>query len=108
MDVDCRLKKASGLNDYLALEKQYAGTLQSARLRDLRNLIAAAYADQGIAAEDRKDSAAAIAAYRHSIEYDPVNPKARFNLGAIYIEAKSYELAEAEYRALVGHRRERL
>ena len=99
--VDCRLKKASGLDDYLAIEKQYAGWLDSAKLRDLRNLIASAYADQGVAAEDRKDSEAAIAAYRRSIEWNPVNPKSRFNLGAIYIEDKRYDLAEAEYRALV-------
>jgi len=100
--IDCRLKKAMSLEDFLAHETRYAGVLQASKLRDLRNTIAAAYADQGVAAEDRKDPAAAIAAYRHSIEYNPVSPKAHFNLGAIYIEGKSYDLAEAEYRALVA------
>ena len=70
-------------------------------MRELRNQIAAGYAEQGIAAEDRKDSYSAVAAYRHALEWNPTNAKARFNLGAIYIEDKRFNLAEAEYRALV-------
>ena len=56
---------------------------------------------QGVAAEDSKDPYSAVAAYRKAIEWDPRNSKARFNLGAIYIEDKHYDQAEAEYRALV-------
>ena len=99
---NCRLKLATGLDQLLALEKQYAGQLDPARVLELRNQIAATYADQGVAAEDRKDSYAAVIAYRHALEWNPVNAKARFNLGAIYIEKKDYALAEAEYRALVN------
>jgi tetratricopeptide (TPR) repeat protein len=98
---NCRLKQAKDLDQYLALEKQYAGRLDPVRRRELRDRIAAMYADQGVAAEDRKDSYAAVAAYRHALEWNPTNAKARFNLGAIYIEDKRYNMAEAEYRALV-------
>ncbi len=100
--INCRLKQASNLEEYLALEKKYGEVLDAARLRDLRNRISAAYADQGVAAEDNRNIEAAIAAYRRSIEWNPANPKARFNLGAIYIENKNYEQAEAEYRALMS------
>jgi DNA-binding transcriptional regulator YiaG len=98
---DCRLKQASTLDQYLALEKTYAGRLAPAKLGELRNLIASGYTDQGVAAEDRKDPYSAVVAYRHALEWNPANAKARFNLGAIYIEDKRYNLAEAEYRALV-------
>ncbi|HTM49926.1 MAG TPA: tetratricopeptide repeat protein, partial [Bryobacteraceae bacterium] len=63
--------------------------------------IANDYANQGVAAEDRKDPYSAVIAYRHAIEWNPNNSKARFNLGAIYIDDKRYDLAEKEYRALV-------
>ena len=99
--LDCRLKQASTLDQYLALEKTYSARLAPGKLRELRNLIAGAYADQGVSAEDRKDPYSAVIAYRRALEWDPVNAKARFNLGAIYIEDKRYNLAEAEYRALV-------
>jgi TolA-binding protein len=98
---DCRIKQAATLEQLLALEKLSNGRLDAGRLRDLRTRIANLYADQGIAAEDRKDPYAAVVAYRHAIEWDPVSSKARFNLGAIYIDDKRYNLAEAEYRALV-------
>lgn len=97
----CRLAQASNLDEYLALEKQYSGRLDPARMTELRNQIANAYADLGVAAEDRKDSYSAVTAYRHALEWNPANAKARFNLGAVYIEDKRYNLAEAEYRALV-------
>src|SRR5205814_8507347 len=100
--LDCRLKQAKTLDEYLAIEKQFANRVDPARLRELRTLIANAYADQGIAAEDRKDSPSAIAAYRQAIQWNPANSKARFNLGAIYIDRKDYALAEAEYRALTA------
>jgi len=98
---DCRLKQASTLDQYLALEKTYSGRLPAANLRDLRNRIANAYADRGVVAEDRKDPYTAVIEYRRALEWDPVNAKARFNLGAIYIEDKRYNLAETEYRAMV-------
>ena len=98
---DCRLKQASKLEQYMALAKLYEQRLDATKLRELKTLIANAYAAQGVAAEDSKDPYSAVAAYRKAIEWDPVNPKARFNLGAIYIEDKHYEQAEAEYRALV-------
>ncbi len=102
---DCRARQATTLEQLLALEKLYRSPLNSwrldaARMRDLRNRIANSYADRGVAAEDRKDPYAAVAEYRHAIEWDAVSSKARFNLGAIYIEDKRYDLAEAEYRAL--------
>jgi tetratricopeptide (TPR) repeat protein len=98
---DCRLKKTTTLDQYMALAKLYEKRLDAAKLRELKTLIANAYAAQGVAAEDSKDPYSAVAAYRKAIEWDPANPKARFNLGAIYIEDKHYEQAEAEYRALV-------
>jgi tetratricopeptide (TPR) repeat protein len=101
MIFDCRMKRASTLDQYLALEKLYATRLDAAKLGDLHTLIANAYADQGVAAEDRKDPYSAVIAYRNAIDWNPKNSKAHFNLGAIYIEDKRYNLAEAEYRALV-------
>jgi tetratricopeptide (TPR) repeat protein len=98
---DCRLKLATNLDQYLALAKLYEKRLDAAKQHELRSLIANAYAAQGVAAEDSKDPYSAVTAYRKAIEWDPANPKARFNLGAIYIEDKHYDQAEAEYRALV-------
>lgn len=97
---DCRLKQALTLDQHIALEKAYSGRLNPANLRDLRNRIANAYADLGVAAEDRKDPYTAVIEYRRALDWNPLNAKARFNLGAIYIEDKRYNLAEAEYRAL--------
>jgi tetratricopeptide (TPR) repeat protein len=98
---DCRLKQASTLDQYMALAKLYEKRLNPGKLRELKALIANGYAAQGVAAEDGKDPYSAVAAYRKAIEWDPGNSKARFNLGAIYIEDKHFEQAEAEYRALV-------
>jgi tetratricopeptide (TPR) repeat protein len=98
---DCRVKQATTLDQYIALDKLYENRLDKAKLRELKNLIASGYADQGIAFEDQKDPYSAVGAYRKAIEWNPGNSKARFNLGAIYIEDKRYELAEKEYRALV-------
>jgi tetratricopeptide (TPR) repeat protein len=98
---DCRLKQATKVDQYIALAKLYENRLDGTKLRELKALIANAYAAQGVAAEDSKDPYSAVAAYRKAIEWDPGNSKARFNLGAIYIEDKHYEQAETEYRALV-------
>jgi tetratricopeptide (TPR) repeat protein len=101
MVFDCQMKQAKTLDQYVALEKTYSSRLDPAMLRDLRMRIANEYADQGVAAEDRKDPYAAVIAYRKAIEWNPAIAKAHFNLGAIYIEDKRYNLAEAEFRALV-------
>jgi tetratricopeptide (TPR) repeat protein len=98
---DCRMKQTTTLDQYMALAKVYEKRLDETKLRELKATIANAYAAQGVAAEDGKDPYSAVAAYRKAIEWDPGNSKARFNLGAIYIEDKHYEQAEAEYRALV-------
>ena len=98
---DCRMKQSTTLDQYTALAKLYEKRLDKTKLRELKALIANAYAAQGVAAEDGKDPYSAVAAYRKAIEWEPANSKARFNLGAIYIEDKHYEQAEAEYRALV-------
>jgi tetratricopeptide (TPR) repeat protein len=98
---DCRLKQATTLDHYMALAKLYEKRLDQGKLRELKMLIANGYAAQGVAAEDGRDPYSAVAAYRKAIEWDPGNSKARFNLGAIYIEDKHFEQAEAEYRALV-------
>src|SRR5262249_47417836 len=98
---ECRTMQANNLDQLMALEKEDAGQLDAAKLRPLLDKIASDYANQGVAAEDRKDPYAAVIAYRHAIEWNPGNAKARFNLGAIYIDDKRYELAEKEYRALV-------
>jgi lipoprotein NlpI len=99
---DCRTKQATTLDQFVALEKMYAGRLDAAKLRALRDKIATDYANQGVAAEDRKDPYSAVTAYRRALEWNPGNSKARFNLGAIYIDDKRYDLAEKEYRALVA------
>jgi tetratricopeptide (TPR) repeat protein len=101
MVFDCRVKQASTLDQFLALAKAYENRMDKAKLGELKARIASVYADQGIAFEDQKDPYSAVAAYRKAVEWNPENTKARFNLGAIYIEDKRYELAEAEYRALV-------
>ena len=98
---DCRTMQATTLDQFMALEKAYAGRLDASKLRALRDKIASEYANQGVAAEDRKDPYSAVIAYRKAIEWNPKSAKARFNLGAIYIDDKRYELAEKEYRALV-------
>jgi len=98
---ECRTAQATTLDQLIALDKLYTGRLDAAKLRLLRDKIASDYANQGVAAEDRKDPYAAVIAYRHAIEWNPNSAKARFNLAAIYIEDKRYELAEKEYRALV-------
>jgi tetratricopeptide (TPR) repeat protein len=98
---DCHMKQATTLDQYVALEKAYASRLDPATLKGLRARIANEYADQGVAAEDRKDPYSAVIAYRQAIEWNPASSKAHFNLGAIYIEDKRYNLAEVEFRELV-------
>ncbi|MGH9722306.1 MAG: tetratricopeptide repeat protein [Bryobacteraceae bacterium] len=99
--VDCRLKQASTPEQLEAIQKIYGAQLSPEQMRGLRARLGDAYANQGVAAEDRKDVAAAVVAYRRAIQADTKNAKAHFNLGAIYIDDKRYNLAEAEYRALV-------
>ncbi len=96
---DCRFKEAATLEQLLALERNGKG-LSAAQTRALRTRIGAGYADAGVAAEDKSDQAGAVAAYQKSIEYDPVNPKARFNLGAIHIDQKRFDQAEIQFRAI--------
>lgn len=80
------------------MRKRYSGPASdSARKR-----IADSYLKQGIAAEEHNDPAVALTAYQKAIEWDPRATKARFNLAAIYIEDKKFDLAEKEYRALLA------
>ncbi|MFN0167861.1 MAG: tetratricopeptide repeat protein [Bryobacteraceae bacterium] len=96
---DCRLKEAKTLDQLLDVEKSAKG-LSADQTRSLRTRIGTGYADLGVAAEDKSDPAGAVAAYQKSIEYDPVNPKARFNLGAIQIDQKRFDQAEVQFRAI--------
>jgi tetratricopeptide (TPR) repeat protein len=98
---DCRLKQATTLEQYVALEKAYTSRLDPATLQSARAKISNGYADRGVAAEDRKDPNTAVLEYRQAIGWNAANTKAHFNLGAIYIGNKRYDLAEAEFRALV-------
>src|SRR5207302_9822679 len=75
--------------------------LDATNMRSMHDRIASFYAEIGVAAEELKDPYSAVIAYRTAIGWNPNNAKARFNLGAIYIEDKRFNLAEAEYRALV-------
>jgi tetratricopeptide (TPR) repeat protein len=97
----CRMKQSTTVEQDVALEKAYASQLDPEMLKALRGRIASAYTDRGVAAEDRKDPYEAAIAYRQAIEWNPAVTKARFNLGAIYIGDKRYQLAEAEFLALV-------
>ncbi len=99
--TECQLKRATTLEQLLAVERQIGPKLTPVQNRDLRRRIGARYAEQGLAAEDRKDVNAAVAAYQKAIEYDPASGKAHFNLGAIYLESRRFQLAEEEYRTLV-------
>lgn len=99
---DCRLKQATTVDQMIALDKAFTPRLTAERKTQLRAVISDKFAEQGIAAEDRKDSYTAVVAYRRAVEWNPRNPKARFNLGAIYIEDKRFDLAEGEYRAMVA------
>src|SRR5207248_5502202 len=83
--LDCRLKDASSIDQLLAINHDFGDLISAAQSRDLRARLADAYATQGIAAEDRKDLPAAVAAYKNAIQWNPAHSKARFNLGAIYI-----------------------
>ena len=96
---ECRLAEAKSVEQLQALEKQAPG-LPPEQVKTLRTRIANMLADQGVAAEDKSDTAAAIAAYTRAIDYDGSITKARFNLGAIYIDQKQFALAEAQFRAL--------
>ena len=98
---DCRLKQATTL-DQQALAKLYEKRPDQGKLRELKTLIANGCVVQGRGGGRREGSRTGQGrlAGRRS-EWDPGNSKARFNLGAIYIEDKHFEQAEAEYRALV-------
>lgn len=96
----CQLKQALTLDQLLEFEQKLGSKLDAAQMRQLRSRVADAYSAQGVAAEDRKDTYAAVIAYRKALEWDPSSSKARFNLGAIYLEDRKYDLAEGQYRAL--------
>ena len=96
----CRIQQAKTLEQLLDLERKAGRTLPADRLKDLKARIAEAYATQGVAAEDRRDMVTALTAYRNALDWNPSSSKARFNLGAIYLEQKNYLQAEAQYRAL--------
>lgn len=99
---DCQMKEARTLEQLLALEGRTERKVPPEKSRELRGRIAEAYAADGVSAEDRRDLSAAVDAYRKALDWDPASSKARFNLGAIYLEHKNYPQAEEQYRALVG------
>jgi len=96
----CQLKQAVTLEQLLDFEQKLGPRLSAAKMQELRGRVAEAYAAQGVAAEDRKDTYAAVIAYRKALEWDPASSKARFNLGSIYLEDRKFDLAENQYRAL--------
>jgi tetratricopeptide (TPR) repeat protein len=98
--VECRLRTAMALDRLIALDASVRSQHPAAP-GDLGNHFAAAYIRQGVQAEDRKDSASAVVAYRRALEWMPRNTKARFNLGALFFGDRKFDLAEAEYRALL-------
>ncbi len=99
---NCQLSQAGTLEQLLAIEQSSPRKLTSEQARRLHSRISEAYAAQGVAAEDRRDENAAIAAYRKAIEFDPASGKARYNLGSVYFERRNYDLAEEQYRVLAG------
>ena len=99
--LSCKLKQASTLEQLEGVERAYGSTLSPQQSAALRERISTAWADQGVAAEDRKEPARAMEAYRKAVEWNPRNSKARFNLGAIYVDGQRWPLAEVEYRRLV-------
>ena len=96
----CRIQEAKTLAQLLDLERKAGRSLPAGRLKELKARIAEAYAAAGVAAEDRRDVVTAMTAYRNALDWNPSSTKARFNLGAIYLEQKNYAQAEAQYRAL--------
>lgn len=99
--LDCRAKKAATLDQLRQLQSQFRGLVTDEKLASINSLIAAKYAEKGIEAEDRKERAAAIAAYQAAIAADPRVAKARFNLGSMYFEDQKYSLAEEQFRVVV-------
>ncbi len=99
--MSCKLKQATTPEQLEAVDRAYAAGLSPQQAAVLRERISTAWADQGMAAEDRKEPGRAVEAYRKAVEWNPRNSKARFNLGAIYVDDKRWTLAEAEYRGLV-------
>jgi tetratricopeptide (TPR) repeat protein len=97
----CKLKAAATPEQLEQVDKAYGGGMEPAARAALRERISNAWADRGVAAEDRKETPRAVEAYRKAVEWNPKNAKARFNLGAIYVDDKRWSLAEAEYRSLV-------
>lgn len=100
--LECRLAAASTLGQLLALEEQLGDGAAALKKSSFAARMAQAYVKQGVAAEDRKDTYSAALSYRRALEWNPGDAKARFNLGAIYIGDRKYDLAEAQYRALVN------
>jgi tetratricopeptide (TPR) repeat protein len=96
----CQLKQAVTLEQLLDFEQKLGSKLSTDKMQELRGRVAEAYSAQGVAAEDRKDPYAAMAAYQKALEWNPGSGKARFNLGSIYLEDRKFDEAESQYRAL--------
>ncbi|MCU1259509.1 MAG: hypothetical protein JWO80_2394 [Bryobacterales bacterium] len=101
--LECRLRTASSLEDLKALDSAARPVyLVPSGSADVRGHMAAAYVRHGLQAEDRKDSEAAVSAYRRALEWSPQNTRARFNLAAVYLGESKFDLAETEFRALLA------
>ena len=102
LEFNCRIEKATNLGELLALDPELRKRYSAPGSEQVRKRIAEAYTKQGFLAEDRKEPDSAADAYRKALEWDAKATKARFNLAAIYIEEKKFDLAEKEYRDLIA------
>jgi tetratricopeptide (TPR) repeat protein len=84
------------------LEKLIALEASLPRAPELCERVSNLYLKFGLAAEDKADSASAVTAYRHALDWLPSNTRARFNLAALYIGDSRFDQAESEYRALLA------
>lgn len=101
--LDCRVRRAASLEQLSALDTRLRPShFTQPGNEALHEHMAAAYNRLGVQAEDRKDTEAAIAAYRRALEWSPRNTKSRFNLGALYLGQNKFPQAEEEYRALLA------
>ncbi len=102
LEFNCRVAKAGTLGELLALDPALRKRYSGPGSEQDRQRIAEAYMKKGFLAEDQKEIDSAADAYRKALEWDPKATKARFNLAAIYVEEKKFDLAEKEYRALIA------
>lgn len=101
--LECRLRATLSLEDLMALDSTARPVyLTSSSSADVRSHMAAAYVRFGLQAEDRKDSGTAVSAYRRALEWSPQHTRARFNLAAVYLGERRFDLAETEFRALLA------